>query len=81
MIIAKPLRILTRKRNDRSPDVALVVRYFIHCSLHHRDLSVCIPKPMFVKFFHSGTVCNIANEILTLIEVERIYFLCLLYEF
>ena len=36
---------------------------------------------MLLNLFHSGTVCNVADEILTLVNAGRIYFFCLLYEF
>ena len=81
MVIAEALCILTRKRNDRSPYIALVVRYFVHCGLHHRHLPACVPKPMLSNLFHSGTVCDVVYKVLALIEVERIYLFCLLYEF
>lgn len=81
MVIAEPLCIFAWKRNDRPPDVTLVVRYFVHRGLHHRHLTVCVPQPVFIELSHSGTVCNVANEILAFVEVERIYFFCLLDEF
>lgn len=36
---------------------------------------------MLSNLFHSGTVCDVVYKVLALVEVKRIYFFCLLYEF
>ena len=40
----------------------------IDCVLQHRHFAVCIPQTMLSKLLHSGTVCDVVNVVLTLVQ-------------
>ena len=40
----------------------------IDCVLQHRNFTVCIPQTMLAELLHAGTVCDIVNVVLTLIQ-------------
>ena len=45
-----------------------MVSHFVNCILQHRNFAGCIPQSVLAELLHAGTVCNIVNVVLALVQ-------------
>ena len=79
-VIAQPLRVLTAQRHHRRPHISGVLRHLPYRLREILYLTVSVPQPVLAVLLDAGTVGDVVDEILLLIQNLYVVFLHLLDE-